>query len=350
MNEQLARIAVYPDHNIGESFYEGIGLQKMGNYPDLETSMKEIVEELITSGIATKNEDGSVGVEFEEELKMPSCILQKRDGTHGYLASDLATIRYRMKNWNPEKIIYSVDVRQQLHLKQAYAICHKAGWTKRKDGTITELTHAHNGFISLKEWAMSTREGRIIKLDSLLNEAEKRAADIILEKRDDIQWGELAQLSKIIGIGAIKYGYLKKSRETDVIFDWDEFMSFEWNSGPYIQYSYVRAQNILKKSNVDIDVSSLQWWNISSDFTSLMTEISQYRYILEKSMQTYHPHILCQYAYSLAKSFNNFYNNENILWEEDQEYKKAKVYLVQEFSQTLSEVFWVLGIGLPEKM
>jgi len=92
-----------------------------------------------------------------------------------------------MQNWNPDKIVYSVDVRQQLHLRQVFLISQMAGWTKKADGTETELTHAHNGFISLKDGAMSTRKGRIIKLDDLLDEAEKRASDIILQKRDDIQ-------------------------------------------------------------------------------------------------------------------------------------------------------------------
>lgn len=166
---------------------------------------------------------------------MPSTILQKRDGTHGYLASDLATIKYRVsnakenitdasgKNWgNLKKIVYSVDVRQELHLQQVYDIARRAGWV---DGI--ELFHASNGFISLKDGAMSTRTGKIIRLEELLNQAEERAEKIIREKRSDIPDKELTDLAKVIGIGAIKYGYLSKSRTTNVVFDWDEFMTFE---------------------------------------------------------------------------------------------------------------------------
>jgi len=122
MNEQLGRLNVHPQYNIGESFYEGLWLPKMEDFPDLKYSMKDIVKELVKKGIATQNDDGSVWVEFDEKLKIPSCILQKRDGTHGYLASDLASIKYRVENWNPEKIVYFVDVRQQLHLKQTFII------------------------------------------------------------------------------------------------------------------------------------------------------------------------------------------------------------------------------------
>lgn len=350
MNKQLARINVAPDYNIGESFYEWIGLPKMWDYPDLKYSMSKIVDELIEKWIATKNEDNSVGVEFDDSLKIPSCILQKRDGTHGYLASDLATIKYRMVNWDLEKVIYSVDVRQQLHFKQAFYIAHAAWWTKREDGTQVELVHAYNGFISLKDGAMSTRKWRIIRLDDLLDEAEKRAQAIITQKRDDISTQELQQLGEIIWIGAIKYGYLKKWRETDVVFDWDEFMTFEWNSGPYIQYAYVRAKRVLEKYDGSIETLKPVWWKVSWEFTDLMMELMKYREVIEKSALTYHPHILAQYCYTLARAFNAFYNSDSILQEEDQEYKARKVFLVNEFARVLKRACSVLGIEVPEKM
>ncbi len=352
MNQQLKRLNVSPDYDIGESFYEWIWLPKMWDYPDLQYNMNDIVQELIEKNIATQNPDGSVWVEFPEETKIPSCILQKRDGTHGYLASDLATIKYRMQNWDPDKIIYSVDVRQQLHLRQVFYISDAAGWTTRSNGEKTELAHAYNGFISLKDGAMSTRQWRLIKLSDFLDESESRAKKIILEKRGDMSEKEIDDTSEIIWIGAVKYGYLKKSRELDVVFDWDEFMSFEGNSGPYIQYSYVRAKNILSKApplpNIqDIDTTDVE---LSPDATSLMSEISAWKNILEKSMQTYHPHIIAQYGYNLAKTFNAFYNNDTVLNEPNQDLKTIKVFLTKEFASTIREVFEVLGIEMPEKM
>ena len=236
LRKQLKNLNVEPDYNIWESFYEGLGLPKLEDYPDLKYSMKDIVSELVEKKVATKNSDNSVWVEFAENLKIPSCVLAKRDWSHGYLASDLAAIKYRIQNWNPYKIIYFVDVRQSLHFRQAFEIAKNAGWLWQ-----TQLIHAPNWFISLKEWAMSTRKWKIIKLEDLLNESKNRARKIILEKRQDFSEEELENLSRIIWIWAIKYGYLKKSRENNVVFDWDEFMTFEGNSGPYIQYSYVRA-------------------------------------------------------------------------------------------------------------
>ena len=350
LKRQLKRLNVSPDINIWESFFEWLDLPKLENVPDLKYDMKSIVEELIEKGIATKNEDGSVGIIFPEETKIPSCILQKRDWTHWYLASDLACVKYRAENWNPEKIIYLTDARQQLHFKQLFNTSYRAWWLKEN----TELFHAYNWTISLKDWAMSTRKGRIIKLEALLDEAEERAKKIILEKRDDIEWEELDNLAKIIWIGAIKYGYLKKNRESDIVFDWDEFMSFEGNSGPYIQYAYVRALRILEKEgephpNPLLIGEGTASFNSDSEI-ELAKKIMNFKNILEKAAKNNYPHIIAEYAYDLTKSFSNFYNNVSVKDEENEENKKLKLILVDSFAKTLKESFEVLGIEMPEKM
>ncbi len=342
MNIQLARISVHPDYNIGESFYEGLGLAKMEDYPDLKWDMHTIVEGLIDVKIATKNDDNSVGVIFTDESKIPSCILQKRDGTHGYLASDLACVKYRMDNWKPEKIVYFIDARQQLHMQQVFEVSRQANWV-----WDTQLIHAYNGFISLKDGAMSTRTGRIIKLDKLLDEAESRAEKIILEKRDDIQWDELTQLSRTIWMWAIIYGYLKKSRESDVIFDWDEFMSFEWNSGPYIQYAYVRARAILEKAG-DIQKPTIGFE--AAEEIDLAKKLMNYENILLETADKNMAHVLAKYCYELTKSFSSLYNNVHILNETDHAKKNSRLFLIQSFTEILKESFNLLGIDMPERM
>jgi arginyl-tRNA synthetase len=201
----------------------------------------------------------------------------------------------------------------------------------------------------LKDWAMSTRKWRIIKLDALLDEAESRAEKIILEKRDDISWDELKELSKIIWIWAIKYWYLKKNRETDVIFDWDEFMSFEGNSGPYIQYAYVRAIRILENFWWDFNIKN-NWSFENSEEIELVKAISNYNEVLENVAKTNSPHLLCKYSYELTKAFNGFYNNIHILNEEDDEKKIIRLKLVELFSETLKNSFKLLGIEMPNKM
>ena len=344
LRKQLKRLNVEPTYNIWESFYEGLNLPKLENYPDLKYSMSDIVSELIEKKIATKNDDNSVWVIFDDSTKIPSCILQKRDWTKGYLASDLAAIKYRMENWNPEKIIYFVDIRQSLHFKQAFEIAKNAWWLWK-----TELFHAGNGFINLKDWPLSTRKWRIIKLDSLLDEAENRAKKIILEKRQDIVWEELEKLSKIIWIWAIKYGYLKKSRENNVVFDWDEFMTFEWNSWPYIQYSYVRALKILQKNDLKLDFENI--WNFEFEQeTALIKLLSDYENILKETAEKNMPHILCAYIFELTKAFNSFYNSIQILSEPDLWKKKLRLLLVKLFSEVLKESMGLLAIDMPEEM
>ena len=340
---QLERLNIEYDYDIWESFYAWLGLPKMWDYPDLKYDTYSIVKELIEKKIASRNDDNSVWVIFPDDSKLSSCILEKRDWTHGYFASDLASIKYRCDNWNPEKIIYCTDVRQKLHFQQAFYIWEQANWI-----WDTKLIHAYNWFISLKDGAMSTRKWKIIRLEDLLDEAESRAEKIILEKRDDVKWEDLKQLSKIIWIWAIKYGYLKKSRETDVVFDWDEFMSFEWNSGPYIQYAYVRAFNILKKSKFNSIEFKLDFQE--SEEIELVKWLLNFKNVLLEAADKNMPHVLCAYSYDLTKKFNSFYNNIHILNETDEDLKFLRLSLVKKFSETIKDCFSILWIEMPNKM
>lgn len=351
MQTQLDRLWVKAQYDIWESFYEGLWLPKMWNFPDLTYNMKDIVKELIEKWIATQNDDWSVWVIFEESTKIPSCILQKRDWTHGYLASDLAWVKYRMQNWNPEKIIYFVDQRQQLHLKQVFEISKKAWWLDKKDSS-TQLFHAYNWFVSLKDWAMSSRKWNIIKLWDLLDEAESRASKIILEKREDISKDELNELSKIIWIWAIKYWYLSKSRTTDLVFDWDEFMTFEWNSAPFVSYSYVRALNILKNSNIDLEtIKNHKTWLLNNQAEiDLLIDLSDFNTILQESANNYFSHNLVNYAYNLTKKFNWYYSKVNIINTTDLDDKILKLKLVLTFKNIIEEIFDIVAIKLPKKM
>ena len=154
MNAILAKIHVIPNYDIGESFYENLPLPKIGDQPPLTYTMNDIIDELLEKKIAIKNEDGSVAVVFLEEAKIPSVVIQKKNGTNLYLTADICAIKYRLNNgWNPSKIIYAVDLRQQMHFKQCFEICRMTGWIDD-----IEIYHAGNGHISLPDGAMSTRK------------------------------------------------------------------------------------------------------------------------------------------------------------------------------------------------
>jgi len=306
--------------------------------------MKDIVRELIEKKVATQNEDGSVGVVFPEETKIPSCILQKKDGTGLYLTSDLAAIKYRLTNgWNPSKIIYSVDSRQQLHLRQAFAIARMA-WPELLGNT--ELFHAFNGFIKLKEGAMSTRKGTVIFLSDLITEGFSRTKAIIEEKGQSLSDTDIEAIS----IGAIKYSYLAQDREKDVVFDWDKALSFEGNSGPYVQYSYVRAKNIVEKAGDKVPVPLVPV-PLSQYDRACLRRLSFFDKAVLDSATKYKPHILATYCYELASEFNAFYvHTPKILEEQDADIRNFRLNLIQKVSETLRKGFELLAIEMPLKM
>ncbi len=352
IEKKLELLNVHAKYNIGESFYEWLGLPRPNNedYPELKDNMKAIVAELIEKWIATDNsilsnwEDKSVGVVFPEEMKLPSCILQKKDGTGLYLTSDLAAIKYRLTNgWNPSKLIYSVDVRQQLHLRQAFAIA-KMAWPELTEWV--EFFHAFNGFIKLKEWAMSTRHGTVIFLEKLIEEGEERTKKILSEKGRILSDNDI----ETITVAAIKYSYLAQDREKDVVFDWDKALAFEWNSGPYIQYAYVRAKKILPED-------FKKWENFSKDIPfseydkKLIQILLRKDAIIQETASKYKPHILANYVYEVATTFNSFYvHTPKILEETNKELKNIRLGIILETTENLKCCFHLLGIHMPTEM
>jgi arginyl-tRNA synthetase len=308
--------------------------------------MKDIVRELIKKWVATQNEDGSVGVVFPEETKIPSCVLQKKDGTGLYLTSDLAAIKYRMTNgWNPSKIIYCVDVRQQLHLRQAIWIAKKA-WGLEN----VELFHAFNGFIKLKEGAMSTRHGTVIFLEDLITEGSERTSTLLAEKwRTGDNTLSPADIEAIT-IGAIKYSYLSQDREKDVTFDWDKALNFEWNSGPYIQYACVRAAKIVWTiEKKEYDYSQVEW--LSQYDTALIRTLAEMEQKIQTTADTYKPHTLALYCYDLAVCFNSFYvHTPKILEETDADLRDLRLHLCRLTAEKLALGFDLLAIQMPSEM
>ncbi|NRH21145.1 arginine--tRNA ligase [Candidatus Gracilibacteria bacterium] len=351
IEKKLDLLNVHANYNIGESFYEGLNLPRPNNedYPDLQWNMKDIVAELIKNKVATQNEDGSVGVVFSEESKLPSCILQKKDGTGLYLTSDLAAIKYRLTNgWNPSKIIYSVDVRQQLHLRQAFAIA-KMAWPELTEGV--EFFHAFNGFIKLKEGAMSTRNGTLIFLEKLIEEGEERTTAVLEEKGRTGDNKLSPEDIQAITVGAIKYSYLSQDREKDVTFDWDKALSFEGNSGPYIQYACVRAGKVAKTENIkpkNIDIQNIE---LSLYDTALIRTLSEMEMKIQDTASKYKPHTLALYCYDLAVCFNSFYvHTPKILEEGDENLKYLRLELCRLTSEKITLGFSLLGIKMPSEM
>ena len=333
----------HPDIWIGESFYEWLPLPKLGNWPDLtqDTTMSSVVKELIAAGIATKNEDDSVGVVFAKETKLPSCILQKRDGTHGYLASDLAAIKYRLKNWSPSRIVYFVDNRQALHFRQLFATAEKA-WLS---GQNTQLTHAANGFVSLPDGAMSTRHGRVIFLKDLIWESFERVKQILIERERNISDEDV----KSVALGAIVYSFLSQDRERDWIFEWDKVLAFEWNSGPYLQYTYVRWKKILNEINSN-EQTSLSDSVLTIFDRDLILDILGFNELLENCGESYKFHLLIAHIATMTRHLNALYVNTPKLKETPENERVARMAIIHTCLSIIESTSEIIGMPLPSEM
>lgn len=347
MEETLWLLNVRPDVAIGESFYEWLPLPKLGEYPDLIFTMGNVVEELIFAGIAQRSQDGSVGVSFPEGSKLPSNILQKKDGTHGYFASDLACIKYRLMNgWNPSKIIYCTDMRQALHFKQVFAVARMAWWVS---GEI-ELVHAPNGFISLPEWAMSTRKWNVVWLDDLFDEAFTRTRAILEEKSRTLSDED----TRSIAIGWLKYSYLMRDREGNVIFNWDNALNLEGRSGPYIQYAYVRSKKLNAQLAIDPNEAKeipMSEVGLTEQDKTLIKVLIRMDEAIDEVIKTHKPHHLALYCYDLATTFNSFYAlSPTIVGETNPDIKFIRSVLSKMTEEKLRLWFELLGINMPSEM
>jgi arginyl-tRNA synthetase len=339
----MSEFGVHPDMWIGESFYEWLPLPKLGNWPDLtpDNTMSSVVDELIEKWIATKNDDQSVGVVFEKETKIPSCILQKKDGTHGYLASDLAAVKYRIKNWNPARILYFVDNRQALHFRQVFATAKKA-W---KETSSTELTHAANGFVALPDGAMSTRHGRVIFLHDLIDESFDRVKKILLEREHTLADDDI----KSVALGAIIYSFLCQDRERDWIFEWDKVLAFEGSSGPYLQYTYVRWKKVLS----DVPerwTLNIEHWTLTVFDRDLIMDILSFNEVLIATWTSYKFHLIVAHITTMARHLNALYVNTPKMKDTPEAERATRAHIVHACLEIIEYTTKILGIPLPSEM
>jgi len=322
---------IHFDKTQGESFYED--------------KMAPVLEEGKEKGIFVEGEEGSYIVEYEDE-NMPPFVVQKKDGATLYSTRDLATIKYRIDTWNPEKIIYVVDVAQSLHFKQLYDAASRFDWYD------DQATHVVFGRMHMKEGKMSTRKGNVILLEEVLDEAIKRAGEIIKEKNSDLENKE--EVARVVGIGAVKYNILSQNRITDITFDWDTMLSLDGNSAPYLQYTYARAKSILRKAKESqqseiIETTTENDIKIAGKTASLLRTFPKFKESLTKAAEEYKPNILTNYLFNLAQKFNSFYNSVPVLRakKEDQE---ARLEIVEASSQILKKGLSLLGVEVVEEM
>ena len=286
--------------------------------------MQEVIEILEKSG-KLKESQGAKIVELEEQGINTPCIIVKSNGSSTYATRDLAAILYRARNYNFDKALYVTSYEQVLHFKQVFATAKYLGLDEKY---IKGLEHVSFGMVLLPTGKMSTREGNIVKLEELLNEAIERAKEIIEQKNPELENKE--EVAKKVGIGAIIFNDLSNSRVKDEVFDWNNILNFQGETGPYIQYTYVRTKSVLKKAGIKIDNIPFDMVNFDSLEDTYSQNIIKLLYdfhnILVQVTEKNEPSILSRYLIELAKAYSVFYN-ENRIMVEDVNIKNSRIYL-----------------------
>ncbi len=306
--------------------------------------MPEVIEMLQKTG-ELKESQGAEVINLEDSGIDTPCIIKKSNGSTTYATRDLAAILYRARTYDFDKALYVVSYEQTLHFKQVFEVAKLLGIDKKyTDG----LEHVAFGMVLLPSGRMSTRAGNMIKLEDLLNEAIQRAKEIIEQKNPELE--DKDDVAKKVGIGAVIFNDLANSRIKDEIFDWDTALNFQGETGPYIQYTYVRTKSVLQKAGYLPKVEDINVDYLVDEYSqNILKLIYNFEETLVQVTNKEEPSILSRYLIDLSKAFSAFYNENKIILE-DKEIQDARVYLCSAVGQVLKTGAELLGMEMPNKM
>ena len=288
---------------------------------------------------------GSEGAEVINLEDMAPCLIKKSNGSTTYATRDLAAILYRARTYDFDKALYVTSYEQVLHFKQVFEVAKLLGLDEKY---TKGLEHVPFGMVRLKTGKMSTREGNFVKLEDLLNEAVSRALKIVEEKNPELE--EKQEIAKKVGIGAVIFNDLANNRIKDEIFDWDTMLSFQGETGPYIQYIYVRTKSVLEKAGYVPEYSNININELSDESSiKVIKTIANFSEILKQVVEKNEPSILARYLIDLSAEFSSFYN-ENKIIVEDKSKQDARLYLTYIVGSILKTGAGLLGIEMPNRM
>lgn len=324
------RLNVGYDLMNGESFYEN--------------KMDGLLTEGRKTGVFVDGNNGA-WIVMPDDPNDPPALVKKSDGATLYLTRDLAQMAYWEEEYHPDVMLWVVDVAQSLHFKQRFHASRKLGQTSAK------LVHANFGRMQFKDKKMSTRKGNILKLEEVLDEAEERALALAKDRATGFSEAEIKELSRIMGIGSIKYNILSQNRIQNIVFDWDRMLSFEGNSAPYLMYTATRAKSLLKKG----EVSTMDASKFDLNFTDalekeVVLQIMMYPDVLRRAADEFKPNHIANYLYSLAQDFNTMYNALSVLEADSEDHKETRLLLTAAVQRVMEHGLGILGIEVPEKM
>ena len=306
--------------------------------------MPEVIQILEKSSKLVESQGAKV-INLEDKGINTPCIIEKSNGSTTYATRDLAAILYRARTYDFDKALYLTSYEQTLHFKQVFEVAKLLGIDEKY---TSGLEHVSFGMVLLPTGKMSTREGNVIKLDDLLNEAISRAKQIIEQKNPDLENKD--EIAKKVGIGAVIFNDLANGRVKDEIFDWDTILNFQGETGPYIQYTYVRTQSVISKAGGVPSFENVKSNKLLDEYSiKIIKLIYNFEDILKQVTDNNEPSILSRYLIDLAKAYSNFYN-ENKIINDDKETQDARVYLTHAVGEVLRLGANLLGIEMPDKM
>jgi arginyl-tRNA synthetase len=323
------RLGISFDVTLGESFYND--------------RLQALVDDLEGKGIARRS-DGALVVFLEEE-GLPPFIIQKSDGGFNYATTDIAAILYRIERWEPSKILYVTDEGQQLHFQQLFAVA-------RRLGIDVELEHIWFGIMRLPEGKFSTREGNVIRLDTFMDEAERRAYEVAHKLNPGLDESLKQEIARKVGLGALRYGDMSQNRQSAIEFTWDKALSLEGNSAPYLQYTYARIQSVFRKYREEFGAGDFQGASVSLEEDlerQLAKAILEFPEHLYRSAGSHRPNQLTDYLYDLASLYNRFYQNVPFLKAPDG-VRESRLVLCELVGRIIRTGLGLLGIEVPDQM
>ncbi len=324
------RLDVHFDYCLPESFYNPI--------------LPEVVKELVDKQVAHESE-GATCIFYEEE-GFPPLVIQKSDGSYLYPTTDLATIKYRMENWSPDLVIYVTDARQQLYFRQIFAASSRWGYE-------VQLEHVWFGTILGEDGSpLRTRQGSLVRLSELLDEAEKHAFELVTGSRPGLSEKTRKMVAQAVGIGAVKYADLSQHRTSDYMFSWDKMLSLEGNTAPYMQYAYARIKSIFRQGQVDVEELKRSSAIISlrePEELALGKALLYFGDVVDRVSDAYTPHVLTDYLFELAKRFSSFYNAHRVL-DAEPDTRRSRLLLCELVARTIRTGLRLLGVRTLEQM
>lgn len=311
--------------------------------------LRAIVEDLKAQGLAVED-DGAMVVYLDEfkgkDGNAMGVIVQKKDGGFLYTTTDIACAKYRVETLHADRVLYFIDSRQHQHLEQAWTIARKAGYVPEH---VSLEHHAFGMMLGKDGRPFKTRTGGTVKLSELLDEAEQRAATLIEQKSGDLPAEEKQKIIHAVAMGAVKYADLSKNRTTDYIFDWDNMLTFEGNTAPYLQYAYTRIQSIFRKVDGSVQPGAVQISEPAEE--NLAQKLLQFNDVVHSVAQKGMPHLLCTYLYELSGLFMSFYeacpvNKDGV----SDTLKSSRLTLCQATAHVIKQGLSLLGIDTLERM